>query len=46
MVYLDEAVHASGDQHLAIRRKAGDFRVALFAELKAAVQRRRVLFNL
>ena len=37
-VYLDEAVHTAGDEHLAVRREAGALRVGLGAELDGAVQ--------
>ena len=44
--HLDEAVDAAGDQQLAVRREGRHLRVALLAELDAAVQRRRVRLHL
>jgi len=37
---LDEAVHAAGDERLAVRREARDLRVALLSKLDRALEER------
>ncbi len=37
---LDEAVHAAGDERLAVRREARDLRVALLPKLNCALEER------